>query len=255
MRRALLTTLALLSACAFSSCAQLTNRGASLSLTASEIAALESLEALPTNRPVQVEAKFFEGQETIAAPKVVARSGQTAAVEIAAEVTYPTRYTLAESRRGADGSFPVTPATPADFTVAPTGLSLKVSPRITGAFIELTGSVIFSWSEGTTNTAAVGEGIGRVTTDDRRVTLTDNRHDLPVFGTRTTPFFIRALPGKTYTLQVKGEKSPIRIDITATLLAPDRGELAESAAPGLPGNPGRSRLVASAPTPAVRTGG
>lgn len=231
MRPFQIATLALLTACAFSNCAQLATRGVAPSLTASEIAALQSLEALPNNRPVQVEAKFYEGQQTIAAPKVVARSGQTAAVEIAAEVTYPTRYSLAKSGPSADGAFPVSPGNPVDFTTAPTGLSLKMTPRITGGFIELSGSVIFSWSEGATNTAAVGEGIGSVTTDDRRATLTDNRHDLPVFGTRTTPFFIRALPGKTYTLQVKGEKGPIRIDITATLLAPDKGELAEHSPP------------------------
>ena len=221
-------TFAVITACAFSSCAQLSGRSASPSLTASEIVALEKLAPLPANRPILIGAKFYEGKEVIAAPFVTSRNGQTAAIEIAAEVSYPTRYTLAKSTPVEGGIFPVTPATPASFTTAPTGLSLKVTPQIRGAFIELSGSVIFSWSEGSTTTASVGEGIGSVTSEDRRITLTDNRHDLPVFGTRTTPFFIRALPGKTYTLKVKGEKGPIRIDITPSLRTPDKAEIARS---------------------------
>ena len=228
MRPAFLTPLLLLTACAFFNCAQMPGGNAYPSLTASEIVALEKLDPLPSSRPIQIDAKFFDGEDVIAAPSVIARNGQTAAVEIAAEVSYPTRYTLAESRPVEGGNFPVTPATPTDFTTAPTGLSLKVTPQIRGAFIELSGSVIISWSEGNTTTASVGEGIGSVTTEDRRVTMTDNRHDLPVFGTRTTPFFIRALPGKTYTLNVKGEKGPIRIDITPSLRAPDKGDIASS---------------------------
>ena len=228
MRPLLLITLALFTVCAFTQCAQMPGRGTANSLTASEIIALEKLPPLPASRPVQVEAKFYDGNEVIAAPTVVARNGQTAAVEIAAEISYPTRYTLASSREVEGDLFPITPATPTDFTTAPTGLSLKIKPQVRGAFIELSGSVIFSWSEGNTSTASVGEGIGSVTSEDRRITLTDNRHDLPVFGTRTTPFFIRALPGKTYTLKVQGEKGPIRIDITTALRAPDRGDIAGS---------------------------
>jgi hypothetical protein len=229
-----LIPLALLIAVALPGCAQLTNRGSGVpSLTASELIALEKLEPLPANRPIQIEAKFFDGAEVIAAPSVVALNGQTAAVEIAAEVSYPSRYTLAKAQSVDGANFPITPATPANFKTAPTGLSLKITPQIRDAFIELSGSVIFSWSEGNTTTASVGEGIGSVTSEDRRVTLTDNRHDLPVFGTRTTPFFIRALPGKTYTLKVKGEKGPIRIDITPTLRAPDKGDIANSR-PDLP---------------------
>lgn len=228
MRSFTFISLAVITACAFSNCAQMPGRSASPSLTASEIIALEKLEPLPADRPIQIQVKFFDGNEVLAAPFVVARNGQTAAIEIAAEISYPTRYTLAKSRPVEDGIFPVTPATPTNFTTAPSGLSLKVTPQIRGAFIELSGSVIFSWSEGNTSTASVGEGIGSVTSEDRRITLSDNRHDLPVFGTRTTPFFIRALPGKTYTLKVKGEKGPVRIDITPALRAPDKGDIAQS---------------------------
>jgi len=201
-------------------------------LTTAEIVALEQLEDLPKGRAVKIQTRFSDGAEELAAPSVVARSGQTAAIEISTEEVYPTRYSLAKSApESADNSsggniFPVTPATPDDFTEAPTGLSLECAPDIVGGFIEISGRVVVRWKESTTSSASVGEGIGTIYTGDKRIVLTENRHDLPVFGSRATPFFVRALPGKTYTLIVRGEKGPINIDITAELLAPDRGELA-----------------------------
>lgn len=216
---------------ALASCAQISQPGGS-DLTVADIATLDSLEALPANRPVQIQTQFNDGSNVIAAPSVVARSGETAAIEIASEVAYPTRFTLpqttAAAGNAADGgsTFPVTPAQPDQLTQAPTGLTLECTPEIVGAFIEIKGRVVFRWSEESTNTAAVGEGIGIITTDDGRVVISENRHELPVFGSRSTPFFVRARPGETYTLSVRGEENLITIDLTVSLMEPDRGELA-----------------------------
>ncbi len=233
--RTISITLPLLTLCALlPNCAQLGQSGNSR-LTAADIVALEALEDLPTGRAVKIQTRFSDGAEQLAAPSVTARSGQTAAIELATEEVYPTRYSLAkstaESTTGNGNVFPVTPATPDDFTEAPTGLSLECTPEIVGGFIEISGRVVVRWKESTSDKASVGEGIGTIFSNDKRIVVTENRHDLPVFGSRATPFFVRALPGKTYTLIVRGEKGPINIDITAELLAPDRGELATALRP------------------------
>ncbi len=210
-------------------CAQLGQTNAAR-LTAADIVALEQLDDLPTGRAVKIQTRFSDGAKELAAPSVTTHSGQTAAIELATEDVYPTRYSLAKptpESTGDDGNlFPVAPATPEDFTEAPTGLSLECTPEIVGGFIEISGRIVVRWKEGTTDNAAVGEGIGTIFTNDQRIVITENRHNLPVFGSRATPFFVRALPGKTYTVMVRGEKGPIKIDITAELLAPERGELA-----------------------------
>jgi len=220
----LLTLCALLPNCAHFS------QSSGSRLTALDIVALEQLDDLPAGRAIKIQTRFSDGAEQLAAPSVTARSGQTAAIELATEELYPTRYSLAksnsESTSGNGNVFPVSPATPADFTEAPTGLSLECTPHVVGGFIEISGRVVVRWKEGTTDKASAGEGIGTIFTNDERFVVTENRHELPVFGSRATPFFVRALPGKTYTLIVRGEKGPINIDITAELLAPDRGELA-----------------------------
>ena len=145
-----------------------------------------------------------KGVDIMTAPHVVARSGETAKIEIVREFIYPTEYDPPElpDRVTATGVFPVTPATPTAFETRNTGVSLEVLPQ-TGDTNDYVINLEFRPEvvefEGFIN---YGSPITGTTEDGESVIITENRIEMPVFATRKIETAITIFDG--YTVAVGG---------------------------------------------------
>lgn len=140
------------------------------------------------------------GTDIMTAPNVLARSGETATIEIIREFIYPTEYEPPQlpNTVGATGGvgaaggagagiFPVTPSTPTAFETRNTGVTLEIQPTI-GAndfVVDLRFAPEIVEFEGFIN---YGSPITSPTTDafgnPDSITITENRIEMPVFSSR-----------------------------------------------------------------------
>ena len=157
-----------------------------------------------------------KGTDIMTAPSVLARSGETATIEIIREFIYPTEYEPPElpNQVGAGGGgninpitgvaapsiFPVTPATPTAFETRNTGVTLEIQPTIGGnnKVIDLRFAPEIVEFEGFIN---YGSPITSPTTDafgnPTSVTITENRIEMPVFASRRVNTGLTIFDGHT----------------------------------------------------------
>ena len=161
-----------------------------------------SLTGLFTDGQIQLILRGLaqkRGTDIMTAPSVLARSGETATIEIIREFIYPTEYEPPElpNQVGATGGiggagqgsgiFPVTPATPTAFETRNTGVTLEIQPtigandfvidlRFAPEIVEFEGFINY----GSPITSPASDAFGNPT----NVTITDNRIEMPVFASR-----------------------------------------------------------------------
>ena len=138
------------------------------------------------------------GTDIMTAPSVLARSGETATIEVIREFIYPTEYEPPElpnnvgttgglGTDGSSGIFPVTPATPTAFETRNTGVTLEIQPtigandyvidlRFAPEIVEFEGFINY----GSPITSPASDAFGNPVS----VTITDNRIEMPVFASR-----------------------------------------------------------------------
>ncbi len=154
-----------------------------------------------------------KGVDMLSAPSVLARSGQRAKIEIIREFIYPTEYDPPEipNQFGGNGGgatvmgniFPVTPATPTAFETRNTGVTLEVDPQL-GAdeftidlnlspeVVEFDGFINYGSPIQSSMTNALGL--------NEKVTITENRIEMPVFNTRKVSTQVTIWDGQTVAL-------------------------------------------------------
>ena len=182
------------------------------SQTANQSPGILALTGLFSNSQLQVVMRGLQqkkGTDIMTAPSVLARSGQTAKIEIIREFIYPTEYEPPElpNEVGSGfsigggvtggGSFPVTPATPTAFETRNTGVTLEIEPtlgandytidlRFVPEIVEFEGFVNYGSpiTAGTTMTGAPN-------------ILTDNRIEQPVFSSRRVTTGLTIYDGHT----------------------------------------------------------
>ena len=162
-----------------------------------------SLTGLFSQGQVQVIMRGLaqrRGTDIMTAPSVLARSGETATIEIIREFIYPTEYEPPELPNtvgstsldngftgGSSGIFPVTPATPTAFETRNTGVTLEIQPtigandyvidlRFAPEIVEFEGFVNYGSPITSPSTDALGNSVS--------VTITENRIEMPVFASR-----------------------------------------------------------------------
>ena len=162
-----------------------------------------SLTGLFTDGQVQLIMRGLaqkKGTDIMTAPSVLARSGETATIEIIREFIYPTEYEPPElpnqvgatggvgaAGGGGSGIFPVTPATPTAFETRNTGVTLEIQPtlgandyvidlRFAPEIVEFEGFINY----GSPITSPTTDAFGNPTS----VTITENRIEMPVFSSR-----------------------------------------------------------------------
>ncbi|MDP0490958.1 MAG: type II and III secretion system protein [Verrucomicrobiota bacterium JB023] len=161
-----------------------------------------SLTGLFTEGQVQMIMRGLaqkKGTDIMTAPSVIARSGETATIEIIREFIYPTEYEPPElpNQVGATGStdglgsssgiFPVTPSTPTAFETRNTGVTLEIQPTIGASdfvidlrfapeIVEFEGFINY----GSPITSPASDVFGNAIS----VTITENRIEMPVFASR-----------------------------------------------------------------------
>ncbi|GHC44695.1 Amuc_1098 family type IV pilus outer membrane protein [Roseibacillus persicicus] len=160
-----------------------------------------SLTGLFTDGQVQMIMRGLaqkKGTDIMTAPSVLARSGETATIEIIREFIYPTEYEPPElpNQVGATGGigggtgsgiFPVTPSTPTAFETRNTGVTLEIQPtigandyvidlRFAPEIVEFEGFINY----GSPITSPASDAFGNPT----NVTITENRIEMPVFASR-----------------------------------------------------------------------
>ena len=153
-----------------------------------------------------------KGVDLLSAPRVTAKSGQKATIEIIREFIYPTQFqppqipqTIGASigSGGNVGSVPVTPTTPTAFEKRNTGVTLEVDPVIgpDNFTIDLTLQPQVVDFDGFIN---YGSPIQTVTTNALGVastnTLTDNVINQPVFSVRKVSTSVSVYDGSTVVL-------------------------------------------------------
>jgi general secretion pathway protein D len=164
-----------------------------------------SLTGLFTDGQVQMIMRGLaqkKGTDIMTAPSVLARSGETATIEIIREFIYPTEYEPPELPNqvgatgglgggvgggGGSGIFPVTPSTPTAFETRNTGVTLEIQPtigandyvidlRFAPEIVEFEGFINY----GSPITSPASDAFGNPT----NVTITENRIEMPVFASR-----------------------------------------------------------------------
>jgi general secretion pathway protein D len=163
-----------------------------------------------------------KGIDLLSAPRVTAKSGQKATIEIIREFRYPTEFeppqipqqigtqgsgiTILGAGLGAppqNNSFPVTPTTPTAFDTRNTGVTLEVEPQIgpDGYTIELSlvpqvvefeGFINYGSPIQTTSTNALGQTSTQI--------LTPNIINQPIFSTRKVQTNVSIFDGNTVVL-------------------------------------------------------
>ena len=154
------------------------------------------------------------GTDIMTAPSVIARSGETATIEVIREFIYPTEYEPPELPNsvgstslggfgdigGQSSSFPVTPATPTAFETRNTGVTLEIQPtigandfvidlRFAPEIVEFEGFINY----GSPITSAGTDLLGNPTTN----VITENRIEMPVFASRRVSTGLTIYDGHT----------------------------------------------------------
>ena len=143
------------------------------------------------------------GVDVMVAPNVVARSGDTAKIEVIREFIYPTEYDPPElpDRVTTTGIFPVTPSTPTAFETRNTGVTLEILPQ-TGDTNDFVINLNFKPEviefEGFINYGS--PILGSATNADgstEEIVITENRIEMPIFSTRRVETAITIFDGHT----------------------------------------------------------
>lgn len=93
-----------------------------------------ALAGVFTNPQFQVVLRALnqkKGIDVLSAPKVTTKSGAQAKIEVIREFRYPATYAPPQiPTTTGSGTQPITPATPQDFNMTPTGITLTVNPVV-----------------------------------------------------------------------------------------------------------------------------
>lgn len=160
-----------------------------------------------------------KGTDVMTAPSVLARSGETATIEVIREFIYPTEYeppelpnevgTASGSGFGAAGgsssTFPVTPATPTAFETRNTGVTLEIEPtisednlsidlRFAPEIVEFEGFINYGSPIQSPAADAFGNPV--------QLIITENRIEMPVFSARRVKTALTIYDG--YTVAIGG---------------------------------------------------
>lgn len=141
------------------------------------------------------------GVDVMNAPSIVARSGETAKIEVIREFIYPSEYEppeLPQTLNSSSGVFPITPSTPTAFETRNTGVTLEILPTIgetNDYVIDLQFAPEIVEFEGFIN---YGSPISGLDPDSGgSITITENRIDMPVFSTRRVTTSLTIYDGHT----------------------------------------------------------
>jgi len=193
-----------------------------------------SLAGVFTNPQFQVVLRALDqkkGVDLMSAPKITARSGQTARIEIVSEFIYPTEFDPPQIPENSDsGLTPVTPSTPSSFDTRNLGVELEVQPQIgpDGFTIDLILQPRVTEFEGFIN---YGSSINTFVPFENPlnplqvltspVTLTENVINQPIFSVREITTEVSIYDGETVALggllrediQKTEDRTPILGDI------------------------------------------
>ncbi len=145
-----------------------------------------------------------KGVDVMSAPSIIARSGETAKIEVIREFIYPEEYEPPEvpDQVAAQGIFPVTPATPTAFATRNTGVTLEILPQ-TGDTNDYVINLQFAPEvvefEGFINYGSPIQGSATDidTGETTQITITDNRIEMPIFSTRRVQTALTIFDGHT----------------------------------------------------------
>ena len=162
-----------------------------------------------------------KGADVMTAPSILAKSGESATIEVIREFIYPTEYeppelpqsvgTTGNSSNNGDGGggsteiFPVTPATPTGFETRNTGVTLEIEPTIgeNNYSIDLRFAPELVEFEGFINYGSPIQTLGSdIFGNPISITITENRIEMPVFATRRVTTGLTIYDG--YTVAVGG---------------------------------------------------
>jgi general secretion pathway protein D len=156
-----------------------------------------------------------KGVDLVSAPKVTTKSGKRATIEIVREFRYPKEYNDPQLPTGGGTAAVVTPTTPTDFEMKPTGVTLEVEPTVgpDGYTIDLVLAPRVIEFDGFINYGSpiygnVGWGIpvvsGTTTAifiiGTQRRLMTENTINKPVFSTREVTTQVSVYDGQTVVL-------------------------------------------------------
>jgi general secretion pathway protein D len=137
---------------------------------------------------------------------VKTRPGQTVAVETILEFSYPIAYEIPQIKKLKLGnpdpsasSYPVTPTTPLAFGHRNLGTELKLTPKLRGPYIEISGSLKVTMLSGFGRGA--GEPFSPIVEAGSGVVLTDNKVLLPHFTTEEYEIHSIGLPGMEHVIK------------------------------------------------------
>jgi general secretion pathway protein D len=184
--------------------------------------ALLSLAGVFTNPQFQVVLRALnqsKGVDLVSAPKVTTKSGKRATIEIVREFRYPKEYNDPQLPTGGGTAAVVTPTTPTDFEMKPTGVTLEVEPTVgpDGYTIDLVlaprviefdgfinyGSPIYAnvgWGVPLVSATGVVSGSAVLMVGTQRRLLTENTINKPVFSTREVTTQVSVYDGQTVVL-------------------------------------------------------
>jgi general secretion pathway protein D len=161
-----------------------------------------------------------KGTDVMSAPSILAKSGESAKIEVIREFIYPTEYEPPELPQsvgttsqnsdpdgGGGGAqiFPVTPATPTGFETRNTGVTLEIEPTIgeNNYTIDLRFLPELVEFEGFINYGSPIQTLGQdILGNPVSITITENRIEMPVFSTRRVTTGLQIYDG--YTVAVGG---------------------------------------------------
>lgn len=207
-----------------------------------------ALAGVFTNPQFQVILRAIDqkkGIDLMSAPKVTAKSGQTAKISIVREFKYPTQFDPPQIPQTVSSGFtPVTPTTPSAFDTRPLGVELEVQPTIgpDGYTIDLNlsprvtefdgfinyGSPIYATARQVTRgldsvTTGLTTVVGYVSRLGRQSTvlISENTINQPIFSVRQVTTQVTVYDGQTVVLgglmredvQKVEDKTPIIGDI------------------------------------------
>lgn len=121
---------------------------------------------------------------------------------------YPKSYSLPEKINNSNGVevFPVTPSAPLKFDSIEKGWSISLKPQLAGGVVTLEGEITHVSTK--VRQGVFGEGADPIFAvvpsifGKTYVTITENRGDIPLISKDVYPVFIRAIPNKTYKINI-----------------------------------------------------
>lgn len=143
------------------------------------------------------------GVDLLSAPSMVLRSGLDGVVEVGREFAYPREYDPPKiAAKSDDRVFPATPATPTEFATRTTGVKLDLQARLLqDGLIEIDLSPEIAEQTGFFNFGGpVIMNEVRPGHRDRRIHITENRIELPVFHRRSLDTTVRLRSGDSVLL-------------------------------------------------------